>query len=612
MSEATNYSRFIYKDPNQPIEARVVDLLSHMSLKEKVGQMTCTENPSASPSTIKDSSIGAILYSFPASCYPTEPASAINWADMVDSLQKAALESRLGIPIIQMCDSVHGHGNVFGATIFPHNVGLGATRDKNLVERIAAATALELRATGTNFSVAPCVAVMRDPRWGRCYESFSEDSEIVSAMTSAVVGYQGIPPKGHPNGYPYVAGRTNVIACAKHFVGDGGTELGLMEGDTVSSFEDLERIHMKPYLHCLAQGVSTIMPSYTSWNGTRMHGHRFLLTDILKEKLGFKGFLLSDWEGIDTICEPYRADYRHCALTSINAGVDMNMEPLRYEEYFETLISLVESGEIPMSRIDDAVKRILKVKFIAGLFEHPFSDRSLLDMVGCKVHRELAREAVRKSLILLKNGKDQEKPFLPLDKNARRILVIGRHADDLGYQCGGWTITKYGTSGRITIGTTILEGIKEAVGEHSEVIYEQNPSSATFAGLEFSYAIVVVGEPAYAEGKGYNAELKIPFDGANVINMVAERVPTLVVLISGRPLVLEPELLEKMDALVAAWLPGSQGEGVADVVFGDYEFQGKLPVTWFKRVDQLPMNYGDEHYDPLFPLGFGLKMKMHR
>nr|POF18720.1 periplasmic beta-glucosidase [Quercus suber] len=527
MSEATDNCRFIYKDPNQPIEARVNDLLSHMSLKEKVGQMTCTENPAASPSTIKDLSIGA-LYFCPASCYPTKPASAINWADMVDSLQKAALESRLGIPIIQI--------------------------DKNLVDRIASATALELRATGTNFSVAPCVAVMRDPRWGRCYESFSEDSEIVSAMTSAVVGYQGIPPEGHPNGYPYVAG------C---------------------------------------------------WNGTRMHGHRFLLTDILKEKLGFKGFLLSDWEGIDTICEPYRADYRHCVLTSINAGLDMNMEPLRYEEYFETLISLIESGEIPMSRIDDAVKRILKVKFIAGLFEHPFADRSLLDMVGCKVHRELAREAVRKSLILLKNGKDPEKPFLPLDKNARRILVIGRHADDLGYQCGGWTITKYGTSGRITIGTTILEGIKEAVGEHSEVIYEQNPSSATFEGLEFSYAIVVVGEPAYAEGRGYNVELKIPFDGADVINMVAERVPTLVVLISGRPLVLEPELLEKMDALVAAWLPGSQGEGVADVVFGDYEFQGKLPVTWFKRVDQLPMNYGDENYDPLFPLGFGLKTKVH-
>ncbi|KAK4582537.1 hypothetical protein RGQ29_025651 [Quercus rubra] len=546
MSEATESCRFIYKDPNRPIEARVNDLLSHMSLKEKVGLMTCTENPAASPSTIKDLSIGAILYSFPASCYPTEPASAADWADMVDGLQKAALESRLGIPIIQMCDSVHGHGNVFGTTVFPHNIGLGATRDKNLVERIAAATALELRATGTNFSIAPCVAVIRDPRWGLCYESFSEDSEIVSAMTSAVVGYQGIPPKGHPYGYPYVA---------------------------------------------------------SSWNGTRMHGQRFLLTDILKEKLGFKGFLLSGWEGIDTICESYRADYRHCVLTSINAGVDMNMKPLRYEEYFETLISLVESGEIPMSRIDDAVKRILRVKLIA--------DRSLLDMVGCKVHRELAREAVRKSLILLKNGKDLEKPFLPLNKNARRILVIGRHADDLGYQCGGWTITKYGTSGRITIGTTILEGIKEAVGEHSEVIYEQNPSLATFEGLEFSFAIFVVGEPAYAESKGYNVELKIPFDGANVINMVAERVPTLVFLISGRPLVLEPELLEKIDALVAAWLPGSQGEGVADVVFGEYEFQGKLPVTWFKRVDQLPMNYGDEHYDPLFPLGFGLKMKIH-
>ncbi|KAF8396891.1 hypothetical protein HHK36_018526 [Tetracentron sinense] len=599
----------MYKDPNQAVEDRVRDLLSRMTLKEKAAQMTTIEKPVAHPSTIKDLSIGGV-YIAPESSYPEKHESPADWANTVDTSQRAALSSRLGIPIIYASDAVHGQCNVYGATIFPHNVGLGATRDRDLVQRIGAATALEVRASGIHYTYGPVVAVIKDPRWGRCYESFSEDTELVRSMTSIVSGLQGVPPEGHLNGYPYVAGRKNIIACAKHFVGDGGPELGLMEGDTKSSFADLERIHMRPYLDCLAQGVSTIMASYTSWNGVRLHGHHFLLTNILKEKLGFKGFVVSDWEGMDTICEPYRADYRYCVAASINAGMDMVIEPFRYEEFLDTLISLVESGVISMARIDDAVERILRVKFIAGLFEHPFTDRSLLDTVGCKVHRELAREAVRKSLVLLKNGRDPKKPLLPLDKNARRIFVAGMHADDLGYQCGGWTITKYGTSGRITIGTTLLDAIKEAVGEKTEVIYENNPSPATFEGQDFSFAIVVVGEPAYAEGRGYNTKLDIPFDGIDILNLVCDRIPTLVILISGRPLVLEPKLLEKMDALVAAWLPGSEGGGIADVLFGDYEFQGLLPVTWFKRVDQLPLNYGDQSYDPLFPLGFGLKMNM--
>ncbi|GMP89593.1 hypothetical protein CsSME_00041097 [Camellia sinensis var. sinensis] len=280
----------------------------------------------------------------------------------------------------------------------------------------------------------------------------------------------------------------------------------------------------------------------------------------------------------------------------------MVMVPFRYELFLEDLTYLVESGKIPIARIDDAVERILRVKFVAGLFEYPLADRSLLDRVGCKPHRDLSREAVRKSLVLLKNGKDPKKPFLPLNRNAERILVAGTHADNLGYQCGGWTATWMGASGRITIGTTILEAIMEAVGETTDLIYEQHPSQDTFANQDFSFAVVIVGEGPYAETMGDNSELVIPFNGAELISSVADKVPTLVILISGRPLVLEPWLLEKVDALVAAWLPGSEGDGITDVIFGDYEFQGKLPVTWFKRVEEA----GKNSSEPLFRLGFGL------
>lgn len=596
----------IYKDPNQPIEARIKDLLSRMTLKEKAGQMTQIERRVATPSVLKDLSIGSILSA--GGSGPFDKALSADWADMVDGFQKSALESRLGIPLLYGIDAVHGNNSIYGATIFPHNVGLGATRDADLAQRIGVATALEVRASGIHYTFAPCVAVCRDPRWGRCYESYGSDTDIVRKMTSVITGLQGKPPPGHPKGYPFVAGRHNVVACAKHFVGDGGTDKGKNEGNTILSYEDLERIHMTPYPDCISQGVATVMASYSSWNGTQLHAHRFLLSDVLKDKLGFKGFLISDWEGLDRLSKPnpHGSNYRTSICTAVNAGIDMVMVPFRYAKFLEDLIDLVESGEIPMTRIDDAVERILRVKFVAGLFEYPYSDRSLLDTVGCKLHRDLAREAVRKSLVLLKNGKDQKKPFLPLDRKAKRVLVAGSHADDLGYQCGGWTATWHGASGRITIGTTVLDAIREAVGDKTEVIYEQNPSPATFEGQDFSYAIVVVGEDPYAEHTGDNSELIIPFNANDVISLVADRIPTLVILISGRPLVLEPWILEKMDALIAAWLPGSEGGGITDVVFGDYDFEGRLPVTWFKSVEQLPMHPEDNSYDPLFPFGFGL------
>ncbi|KAI3879447.1 hypothetical protein MKX03_014067 [Papaver bracteatum] len=561
----------IYKNQNEQIEVRVRDLLSKMTLNEKAGQMTQIERTVATHSAIKDLSIGSFLSG--GGSGPFDKASPCEWADMSDAFQNSALQSRLGIPIIYATDAVHGHNNVFGATIFPHNIALGATRDADLVQRIGAATALEVRATGVHCAFAPCVAVARDPRWGRYYESFSEDTELVRNMTSVVAGLQGLPLAGHPNGYPYVAGRNNVIACAKHFVGDGGTDKGINEGNTILSLSDLEKIHMAPYLDCLSQGVSTVMATYSSWNGSKLHSDYYLLTTILKEKMGFQV-----------------------------------MVPFRYEKFLEDLIFLVESGDIPISRIDDAVERILRVKFIAGLFEHPLTDRSLLDTMGSKIHRELAREAVRKSLVLLKNGKDPNKPFLPLDRSARRILVAGSHADDLGYQCGGWTMTWHGSSGNITTGTTILDAIKEAVGGETEVIYQKYPSPDIFAAKDFSFAVVVVvGEAAYAEALGDNSLLEIPFGGSDLISLVATRVPTLVIMISGRPLGLDPGMLEKVDAFVAAWLPGTEGAGIVDVVFGESEFVGLLPVTWFRRVDQLPLNAGDHSYDPLFPLGFGLK-----
>ncbi|CAL5388588.1 unnamed protein product [Camellia sinensis] len=594
----------IYKNPNEPIESRIKDLLSRMTLKEKIGQMTQIDRGVATPSAIRDLSIGSILSAGGGG--PFEKAVSSDWADMIDGFQKAALESRLGIPLIYATDAIHGNNNVYGATVFPHNVGLGATRDEELTRRIGVATALEVRASGAHYTFAPCVAVCRDSRWGRCYESYSEDTEIVRKMTSIVTGLQGQLPQGHTKGYPFVAGRKNVIACAKHFVGDGGTDKGINEGNTIASYDELERIHMAPYLDCISQGVCTVMASYSSWNGRKLHSDHFLLTQVLKEKLGFKGLVISDSEGLDRLSHPYGSNYRNCVLLAINAGIDMVMVPHRYELYLEDLTYLAESGEIPISRIDDAVERILRVKFVAGLFEYPLTDRSLLDTVGCKLHRELAREAVRKSVVLLKNGKDPKKPFLPLNKNAERILIAGTHADNLGYQCGGWTATWMGDSGRITIGTTILDAIKSAVGEKTELVYEQHPSADIFASQDFSFAIVAVGEGPYAEHAGDNSDLIIPFNGAELISSVADRVPTLVILISGRPLVLEPWLLEKVDAIMAAWLPGSEGEGIADVIFGDHQFQGQLPMTWFKRVEQLPIHSGENSYDPLFRFGFGL------
>ncbi|KAM0929559.1 hypothetical protein ACQ4PT_001599 [Festuca glaucescens] len=591
-----------YKDPKQPVSVRIKDLLGRMTLAEKIGQMTQIERENATTGVLSKYFIGSVLSG--GGSVPSPQASAQAWASMVNDMQKDALSTRLGIPMLYGIDAVHGHNNVYKATIFPHNVGLGATWDPALVKRIGEATALEVRATGIPYAFAPCIAVCRDPRWGRCYESYSEDPKVVQSMTTLISGLQGDVPSSEA-GRPYVGGSKKVAACAKHYVGDGGTFMGINENNTVIDVHGLMTIHMPAYYNSIIRGVSTVMVSYSSWNGKKMHANHFLITDFLKKKLKFRGFVISDWQGIDRITSPPGVNYSYSVEAGVGAGIDMIMVPFGYTEFIDDLTAQVKSGIIPMSRIDDAVYRILRVKFTMGLFESPYADPSLAGELGKQEHRELAREAVRKSLVLLKNGKSASAPLLPLPKKAGKILVAGSHADNLGNQCGGWTITWQGLDGNNnTAGTTILSAIKSTVDPSTQVVFSENPDSTTLSD-KYDYAIVVVGEPPYAETFGDNLNLTIPGSGPAVIQSVCKSIKCVVVLISGRPLVMEP-YIGAIDAFVAAWLPGSEGQGVADVLFGDYGFTGKLARTWFKSVDQLPMNVGDKHYDPLFPFGFGL------
>ncbi|TXG73483.1 hypothetical protein EZV62_002062 [Acer yangbiense] len=600
VSEATTYAK--YKDSKQPLSARIKNLMNQMTLEEKIGQMVQIERNVATADVVNKYFIGSVLSG--GGSVPAPKASPETWVNMVNEIQKGSLSTRLAIPMLYGIDAVHGHNNVYNATIFPHNVGLGVTRQK-----IGEATALEVRATGIPYAFAPCIAVCRDPRWGRCYESYSEDHKIVQAMTEIIPGLQGDLPANSKKGVPFVDGKKKVVACAKHYLGDGGTTKGINENNTVINLNGLLSIHMPAYYNAISKGVASVMVSYSSWNGKKMHANHELVTGFLKNKLKFRGFVISDWEGIDRITSPPHANYSYSVEAGVGAGIDMIMVPNNYKEFIDDLTYQVKKNIIPMSRIDDAVKRILRVKFVMGLFENPLADYSLVNQLGSQEHRELAKEAVRKSLVLLKNGKYADKPLLPLAKKATKILVAGSHADNLGYQCGGWTITWQGLGGNdLTTGTTILNAVKNTVDSSTQVVYNENPDVNFVKSNKFTYAIVVVGEPTYAETFGDSLNLTISEPGPSTINNVCGAVKCVVVVISGRPVVIQP-YLAKIDALVAAWLPGTEGQGVADVLFGDYGFTGKLARTWFKTVDQLPMNVGDAHYDPLFPFGFGLTTK---
>ncbi len=583
----------------RPDQGELVDwLLGQMSLTEKIGQMTQADQAFLpDPSEITVLSLGSVLSS--GSSDPAAGNTLEAWTDLYDRLQQAALESRLGIPILYGVDAVHGHSNVLGAVIFPHNIGLGATRNAELVRRIAEITAVEMRATGVQWTFSPAVSVPRDERWGRTYEGFSEDPEIVSQLGAAAVrGYQRNGDLDHP---------LAVLATAKHYVGDGGTLPGtgtfglwprLDQGDMRLSEAEVRHIHLPPYRAAVQAGVSSIMASYSSWNGQMMSGHSYLLTEVLKGELGFEGFLISDYDAIERL----DLDFKTAIAMSINAGMDMAMVSSRYREFMLYLRELVNEGVVPESRIDDAVRRILQAKEALGLLDPDRShlaDRSLAASFGSVEHRQVAREAVRESLVLLKN----EGAVLPLARNVGRIHVAGPAADDIGRQCGGWTIGWQGAMGEVTTGgTTILEGIRQTVGAGTEVTFSLDGSGAAGADV----GIAVIGERPYAGGPGDDTYLALDPDQVAVVQSMKDAgLPVVAVLISGRPMIVN-DVLDMADAFVAAWLPGTEGAGVADVLFGDYAPTGKLSYTWPRSTDQIPINVGDAVYDPLFALGYGL------
>lgn len=577
-------------------DARVNALLARMSLDEKIGQMTQPDQEALQDEAdVENLAVGSVL-----SGGNSDPRtnSFDDWRELYERMQARALRSRLKIPILYGVDAVHGHSNVVGAVIFPHNVGLGATRDAALVQEISRITAREIRATGINWAFAPCVAVPRDERWGRTYEGFSEDPKLVAELGGAAT--RGL--QGHGLDDPL-----GVLACAKHFAGDGGTLYGtgmkrdqgrypLDRGDVRLSAAELDALHLQGYRASIAAGVGSIMPSYNSWNGEKASGSKRLLTDILKGELGFEGLVVSDYNAIEELPGDYRAQVK----LSVNAGMDMFMVPNRYRQFIAELKALATAGEVPLSRIDDAVRRILRVKAAMGLLDPKFSpkaDRTLAASFGSEEHRAVARRAVRESLVLLKN----EGKALPLSRKAKRIHVAGKSADDLGNQCGGWTIAWQGRSGTPTQGTTILAALQQGARD-AQVTYSRDGSGAAGADV----AVVVVGETPYAEFFCDREDLTLAKeDGEAIANAKKAGVPVVVVLLSGRPMILG-DALAQADAFVAAWLPGTEGTGVADVLFGDYKPTGKLAFTWPRSMAQLPINVGDASYDPLFPYGYGL------
>ncbi|MEM2940272.1 MAG: glycoside hydrolase family 3 N-terminal domain-containing protein [Thermoproteota archaeon] len=577
-----------YRNPNLSPEERAIDLLSRMTLDEKIGQMTLVDHEYlGSISDISTYNLGGLLSGGGSCPYPNTPS---NWARMYNEYQRQAVENtRLGIPLLYGIDAVHGHSNVYGAVVFPHNVGMGSTWNPELVEECAHITAVEMRATGIRWTFSPCIDVARDDRWGRTYESFSEDPYLVKTMAmSAVKGYQGTG----------LSQKDSVLATAKHYMGSGGTKDGRDRGNCQEPLRLIREQHLEPFIGAVNAGVGSIMASFCSINSSKIHGSKFFLTDVLKMELGFTGLLVSDWEAIEQVGSPYRVAVKK----SIEAGIDMAMVPSTWKLFQGALRSLVNSGEVPVSRIDEAVHRILVTKFRLGLFENPYVDENVSSIVGNAAHREVARQAVRESIVLLKNN-----GVLPIPKNVNTIYVAGPNADDIGNQCGGWTITWQGSGGRITQGTTILEAISRAVSTSTRVIFDKYASN--IAG-PYDVAIVVVGETPYAEFYGDRRSLDLPKEQLRIIDrVVASGTPTVVIMVAGRPLTgIESKLLE-WDAFLMAWLPGTEGQGVSDVLFGDYNPSGRLSRSWPKSTAQEPINYDhrpDEKYDPLFEFGYGL------
>ena len=580
------------------IDMKVEQLVKMMTLEEKVGQMTQVDHRYLEKkSDIKKYFLGSLL-SGGGSVPDTN--NVRSWVRMYNEYQSFALETRLKIPIIYGIDAVHGHNNVLDATIFPHNIGLGCSNDEDLVRRISAATAREVQATGLDWTFAPCVAVAQDERWGRTYESFSEDPDIVTRLGNASIqGYQGSS----------LDQSNTILACAKHYVGDGNTIYGtgmhgkIDRGDVLLDEKELRSKYIKPFKEAIDNNVGSIMVSYNSWQSEKLHGHKYLIDEVLKKEMKFKGFVVSDWAAIDEIDK----DYKKSIIQAVNAGIDMVMVPGQfiesansYIDFIELLKESIQDGSIKMDRIDDAVSRILNIKYSIGLFEKPLKKFNKVNDLGSDKNRAIARESVKKSVVLLKNNN-----ILPIKKNTQNILVAGDHADNIGYQCGGWSIWWQGGSGKITKGTSILDGIKSHTGKNINLNYSKSGDVDKNTDL----IIVAIGEKPYAEMNGDRESLDLSKNDIELVNKLSKSgKPIVMVLISGRPMILEP-ILDKCDAILAAWLPGSEGAGISDILFGDYSPTAKLSFSWPKNMKQIPINFGDTNYDPLYRFGHGLTFK---
>ena len=572
------------------IDKKVDKLIQSMTLDEKVGQMTQIDQRFLDTITdLSTYSIGSLLSGGGSHPKVNEPQA---WLDMYNGYQSETLKSRLQIPLIYGIDAVHGHNNVYGATIFPQNIGLGATNNPELIFKISEATSIEVAATGIDWTFSPCLSSPEDYRWGRTYEGFSSDPSLVEILGEASVkGYQSAQTNSGKK----------VVACAKHFIGDGNTEFGtgmnglVDRGNTILTVDELKEKLLPKYQAAIDADVQTIMASYNSWNGVKCHGSKELLTDILKIEMGFDGFVISDWQGIDEIPGDYKSDI----ITSINAGIDMVMvsgQGQPYKKFMRLLKESAEEGSIPLARIDDAVKRILKVKIRNGLFDKPLVENDALKVIGSDAHRDIARQAVRESVVVLKND-----DIIPISKDSKSIVVAGRGADNLGMQCGGWTINWQGGQGDITIGTTILDGIKKSVSAETNVIYSKDGQDLN--DVDGELAVVVIGEDPYTEFFGDKDNLDLLNDDINTINNLKNKgYKVMVLLISGRPMNIA-EHIDDWDGFAAIWLPGSEGDGVSDILFGDFQSTGKLSYPWPIKAEH-GANADDK--DLLFNFGYGL------
>jgi len=588
------------------VEARVAKLLKKMSLADKVGQMVQAEIKFVTPDEAKEYRLGSILNGGGSFPNDNKYSKISDWVAIADSYYNASMDTTNGgiaIPILWGTDAVHGHNNVIGATIFPHNIGLGAANNTSLVEDIAKATAKEVLATGIDWVFAPTVAVVRDDRWGRTYESYSERPEIVKKYAEHMV-------KGLQGKNQNIFSKDHLISTVKHFIGDGGTVGGIDQGDNVSSEEELLKIHGQGYISGLNAGAQTVMASFNSWKGEKLHGNKYLLTEVLKNQMGFDGFVIGDWNGHGQVDG---CTNNSCAQ-AINAGVDMFMAPEDWKQLIVNTLSQVKNGEISMDRINDAVTRILRVKVRAGLFElgapstrkHAGNEK----IVGSEEHRKIARQAVRESLVLLKNKNN----ILPLTANSN-IIVSGSGANNIGQQSGGWSITWQGTGNENSDfpgATSIYDGIASAVksaGGNAQLSPTGNFNTPP------DVAIVVFGETPYAEGQGDITNLNYSGTFPNDLKLLKKfkslGIPVVSVFITGRPLWTNPEL-NTSDAFVIAWLPGTEGVGIADVLIGDksgnpkFDFKGRLSFSWPANAVQTTVNVGDQDYQPLFRYGFGL------